>query len=1567
MELQPLELTNKIEQRYIRYLKTTFHFKDPALRQSFADALDSGHLSRGPYIEAIPIFQKARTPEILFGEILKQQLDEKFLKAIDGKRSLYLHQEQAISKIFQGRNIIVATGTGSGKTEAFLYPILLHLYQEFLAGTLNEKGVRALILYPMNALANDQRKRLGDICDKLQQEKSPFKFSFGQYIGETPEDEKDERRQPKEHLANKKPGELVFRREMRVNPPHILLTNYSMLEYLLIRPDDSPLFDNDRAKHWIFLVLDEAHQYRGAKGMEMGMLIRRLKQRLIEGGRSLPFRCIATSATLAEGAKDIPAVAQFASDLFGEKFDADDVLLGKTVLLSGEGKYELATNDYELIFKAIQGKSSENLMSLARRLNLSIDEPYDLSRLAGKILQNDRRALRLRQLITDLPQEFSQAAKNMFPDLPVDEGQAAISLLIDLLQKADGSEVKGSPTPLLSTRYHFFLRSLEGAFISYLPMKKIFLDRKKSDDAALFELAVCRNCGQHYLVGQIKNGKLGEAIRDPGAEDLGVQFFRPIENIGENIEEEEDEDDNTEQENKKKYQLCLVCGSISRSALICGHEKQILVIQEDSPDDDYRADQMSKCGVCGYHAAGRDPVREIIHGHDGPNAVIATTLYQHLPEGRKKILAFADSRQEAAFFAWYLENSYKDILNRNLILKAIVEIGPHSSEGLSLCTIANELINSYQKYQIFSESMDQLTLKKEAWLRLYREFLTDETRISLEGVGLVRWRIKFPKQFQIPQILFTPPWSLKEQESLDLIFLLLNYMRLDRAVEIRTQPGASFNWAELNLQAPQTRIRIGSPGKQKNVKSWDSSYGRRGRFMTKLLLSINPNISEEQAKSAAEEGLRHIWQALKNCNQNSSSGNGLLIPLDDACRLNPDWWRAYPILESGKIFCCNTCGRLQTLNVRGICSEYRCHGKLQELEINNLEPNHYRLLYMNELPGILRSEEHTAQLSPEKAREFQSDFVDGQIHVLSSSTTFELGVDLGDLDLVFLRNIPPEAFNYAQRVGRTGRRMGNPGIAISYCRRNPHDIYHFLEPHKIIKGKISPPILRITNQKIILRHITAVTLSSFFRRYWNRFYDSFGKSRVECFFKDLEHPTAVSDFKAFLEANRTEIEQSLQQIIPKEIAEGIGFSESAWILKIADRYLNEMNEIVDSTFLKAELEILNDYMNVKKLEEDASKKRDYEKAKWARDRANTIADEDVLSFLSRKAVIPKYGFPVDVVELDTHQTKTYESMEVRLQRDLSIAISEYAPTSKVIANKKEWESYGIKKVAEREWEIKYYKKCNKHNYFKSWKPGELEPTDVCCEKVSDPYSYLIPKFGFITRREKPKDPKGRVERLFSTRPFFAGFAGSGLGKINYSFCELLKATPGIMIVICEGRKGNQFYICTECGAGFRNREKPPHQSPFNKNCSGTLQRFSLGHEFITDVVQLRFSLKPPQACKDLVGFAYSLAYAIMEGASEVLEVPSIDLNTTVGHISETNILPPIVLYDNVPGGAGLVARLEDEKIFFECLNAALLKVNGKCCCESSCYGCLRSYRNQFVHQRLDRQLVFEFLKGILTK
>lgn len=763
--MNPIELAREIEEAYRRYLKTTFYFRDPELRASFEDGLNSGHLSKGPYLEATAVFRRGRTPRSLFPSLLGSRPDEGFLSAVEGNRPLYQHQEEAIRKVFQGSNVVVATGTASGKTEAFVYPILLHLYQEFRAEKLCP-GVRALILYPMNALANDQRERLGEICKRLEEGKSAFKFTFGQYVGETPEDENDSQRHARDHLASRLPGELVLRSEMRSTPPHILLTNYSMLEYLLLRPDDSPLFDSGRSQWWTFLVLDEAHQYRGSRGIEMAMLVRRLKRRLVEGGRSDPFRCIATSATLVGGEGDKGAVAKFASELFGEEFRSDNVILGEIEPIPEPGSESLPLDAYRLLCQALEGDSIEavrRLGELASKFGVQLADNEEVRTTIGRLLRHDSRAASLCRLITGKPAEVERIAAQVFNELPNEERISALPGLVELLVQAKDP---ASDAPLLSARYHLLLRSLEGAYVSYWPEKKVFLDRKVGDgEGTAFEVALCRECGQHYLVGpkDFKGGKLGEAIRDPSHPDFGATFFRPIENGW-----DEEDDESSKAANKQEFTVCVRCGEIEKAKPKCGHDNLIRVVKEEPLKDEDRADQLARCSVCGYNAAGRDPVREVVHGADGPNAVIATTLHQNLPGDRKKVLAFVDGRQDAAFFAWYLENSYRDILSRNLTLKVIQRLSPYTGEGLSLRELATGLRDVFRERDVFPPATGDLELRRNAWLTLYREFLTDEPRISLEGVGLTRWSVKWPDWSRVPDVFTNPPWLLTEGEARDL-------------------------------------------------------------------------------------------------------------------------------------------------------------------------------------------------------------------------------------------------------------------------------------------------------------------------------------------------------------------------------------------------------------------------------------------------------------------------------------------------------------------------------------------------------------------------------------------------------------------------------------------------------------------------------------------------------------------------------------------------------------------------------------------------------------------------------
>ena len=742
-ENQIQEWHEVIRTRYENYLKTSFYFKDTALRESFAQALREYELMKKEIPEPARSFQSGDKARNLAKEYFRGESNPLLPALREG--DLYSHQEEAIRLVYgDKKNVVVATGTASGKTESFLYPILFELYRQHRAEKLSEPGVRALILYPMNALANDQRERLGNICKALDEAGSAFRPTFGQYIGQTPENRQDRRRNARmreeerdkryhrrnARMREEDPVELIFREEMRTKPPHILLTNYSMLEYLLIRPDDSPLFDNDNGKHWQFIVLDEAHQYRGVKGMEMGMLIRRLKQRLRAGGRGdKAFRCIATSATISSDKSEEgkAAVAQFAGELFGEKdgFSAENIVFGKR-----------------------------------------------------------------------------QESEKQQP-----------------------------------SRFHLFMRALEGAFlVRENGADKVVLNRIGSENSARpLEIALCGECGQHYYVGQVGSESVAkEAVRDPSHENFGVDFYLPL------LEE---------QSTKNNLRLCRRCGEIGKNSPDCECDEAdsaadlVPVKKCEAHKEEERKDQLKKCEVCGYRRG--DPVREIVHGTDGPNVVIATALHGLLSEENRKILAFADNRQEAAFFALYAEDGHRKILPRNLIWRALT----HGNGEVSLDGLANSLQKICDDKQVFFESQGAADREREVRAMIYREAVTDQRRISLEGVGLAKWFLKLPKGLPLPQEMLNPPWNFTEAEARLLIAVLLDDLRIRRAVHF---PGGKNDphWKDVS-DYPQFSVHLNKPRGQKNVLGWSNPQRSIvGDFLVRLLPDNGLKMNEKKRTGA---------------------------------------------------------------------------------------------------------------------------------------------------------------------------------------------------------------------------------------------------------------------------------------------------------------------------------------------------------------------------------------------------------------------------------------------------------------------------------------------------------------------------------------------------------------------------------------------------------------------------------------------------------------------------------------------------------------------------------------------
>lgn len=326
----PAKASNNIKNEFIDYVATSYSFCDENLQQQFVDELRE-NISKGPLLEIKDVFETGHSiaelvdqgvlsPLFLNLESEKPQ-NKLYKRKLPVDRKLYLHQEKAVRSIVSGNNAVISTGTGSGKTNCFLIPVINELLREQEAGTLGP-GIRALFIYPMNALANDQMKNIRELLMYYPD------ITFGVYNGGTENDEESAiavyeamfSKEKIEKLRHRLDNEILSRDEMKKNPPNILFTNYAMLEHLLFRPKDDVLFSNADFR---FVVLDEAHVYNGATGIETAILLRRLKARISATQKA---RFILTSATLGSDSSADDDTITFAENLCGENFDRENII-----------------------------------------------------------------------------------------------------------------------------------------------------------------------------------------------------------------------------------------------------------------------------------------------------------------------------------------------------------------------------------------------------------------------------------------------------------------------------------------------------------------------------------------------------------------------------------------------------------------------------------------------------------------------------------------------------------------------------------------------------------------------------------------------------------------------------------------------------------------------------------------------------------------------------------------------------------------------------------------------------------------------------------------------------------------------------------------------------------------------------------------------------------------------------------------------------------------------------------------------------------------------------------------
>lgn len=1631
--LHPLNTASALEQAYRSYLLTTFRFRSEVIQKLFEEALAApGALAKGPFLEVTPPFVTGQTLADLAGEGIT---DPKILtlnpSVLPQDRPLYAHQEKALRAAAAGRNIVVATGTGSGKTESFIIPILDHLLRQRRVGQL-EPGVRALLIYPMNALANDQLARLRRLLASFPD------ITFGRFTGDT----ETSARIAHERFLETHPGQSVLpnerlsREEMRESPPHILLTNFAMLEYMLLRPQETPFFDDERFNRWWrFLVLDEAHTYGGAKGAEIAFLLRRLRERVVRGERGR-LLCIATSATLGRGPEDAHDVVRFASDLFGETFewDADDptrqdVVFAERRSLAGQSLWPEPSQPYYRELKRAWGREpvdeAECAAVLQRagapndavmRLQVSLTNALALrqSAVAGKgsgeptnhatvdaaygqylyeLLASDPKVDQLRRLLLERPLELRDVAARLWPYMDDNEALEQCVAMIDLASQAKSD---ADDTPLVPARYHFFVRALEGAFVRFAPNVELYLHRRTQREGAVFEIGSCRQCGQLHIIGRVVDGflTLPDGQEEPDFFLVDSQALMP------------DEDDEDEQliedrpvESLTPYVLCGWCGRLHEvdevgAHPVCCVERGPAVMIEvwHAPRTDKGR---SRCGTCATRA--QDPVRRVLTGQDAPVAVMSSTLYEQLPErsrpvedvvptisssawarrssartpartqhGARRLLTFADSRQEAAYFAWYLQATHMDGLWRRAVVQVVRRLTEQYGMSLTAGDVVPVLKQFADEYKLFLDQDTEMKKLAQTWRYLLREFRSGPTVSGLESVGLLTFRPAEEALFTEP---FEKQWGLSRRQALDLWALLLDNFRLRGAIVFpaEVQPADEF-FAPVNRQF-YFRERVGQNLRGKTILSWRPTRGHNARtdLLTRVLRKLGA--PEDEMAAQMEEVLGGTWGEITGHHVDEAGLMGLTHEPEAGTVYSTNLSRWFIEMDTtwGR---CTRCGTLTSRYSLGVCPVYRCNGDVVPMDpAVELRTDHYRRLYEGSHLFGMRVEEHTAHLQSRAAQKLQREFETGKVNVLSCSTTFEMGVDVGELEAVLLRNVPPEPANYVQRAGRAGRRSDVAAFVLTYAQRRSHDTAFYNEPERMIAGKIRPPRISLRNEKIALRHFYSVVLSWYFRRRKEQFSNL---RDLEQLIPQGEPFAIIRDLFELLSAHPEDLLEAIERIFPTWFTERMGVRTWDWV----ERFCSP--DPGDNSAMLEAIDELNQHL------EDIDRVRATRIAERKPidhlDRLRrTLLSRDVISFLSTKSILPKYGFPVDTVTLEILNHRE-DARRLDLSRDLRLAIGEYAPGSEVVAGGFVWSSYALRKPPRREWEVRQYAICRDCNTFNDELLIDSDQESHCigCGRLlTERHKYVIPGFGFLTKAEQTlvRPKQSRPRRAYASRVYFSRFDEPGPtdeedlrgvcmlphGEVQWRF-----SPRGRLAVVNAGPGERGYRLCTTCGfaepviAGSRKSE---HDRPFGGRCEKPwFQTYHLGHNFTTDVIALNF----PRVHRE-PAFWLSMTYALLEGVSGALDVARNDLDGCVYYEDGNHASPTIILFDDVPGGAGHTKRLGDENELHNVLHAALRRVAGCTCGETtSCYGCLRNYRNQWCHDVLRRGDVVDYLGGLLA-
>lgn len=1479
------ETINQLHGSLQDYIEATYHISAPSLIARRKALLGrDGVIYRIPYLESTPKYKTGDTFETMAG--LPQAAQELFARLSVPEGSLprliydppYRHQADSIRhNLIDGQNLVIMTGTGSGKTEAFLLPIIGKFAREAKSSPktfAEQPAMRALVMYPMNALVNDQLGRLRALLGDPRLVEMFKKWSgrpprFARYTSRTPyagvrtrkkdsirlqsfdsfyvdvlrrsESDDTEEKVEAEHLlsalkdkgkwpakpdleawfgakgsvwqdretgefirAITKPddSELLTRHEIQIAPPDLLVTNYSMLEYMLMRPIERPIFD--RTREWLaqnkdetfLVVLDEAHLYRGAAGAEVGLLIRRLRDRLDVPTERFRVICATASFNDPENAPNFGAqLSGIPAETFvpitgtldlkdnaapGSTSDAK-VLAGLNLLQFYEVKTDearLATIQPLLEYRKVAGKTNPEAA-----LHQALDAFGPMSALINTTMQEAR--------------PIGELGSFLFPNTPQQQADAAVTSLMAL-----GSVARSDPKlpGLLPCRIHNFFRGLPGLWICMDPecskvaeehqdgicgkMYSQPMDECSCCGARVLELFTCRNCGTAYARAYTDDVETPRALwAEPGQQlrmaSGDTNPLLPLDLLLEPLAH----DDAAE---PADYDL--ETGQLNPVTI--GPRMRVVYIRQDrladAADDENENNtsfnsrgQFAPCAVCGKTARfGRSYVQDHQTKGDEPFQALLARQIQIQPPGPqvatrfaplrgRKVLAFSDSRQVAARLAPKLQMySVRDSLRPLIIsgfmwLKEQATIRPHLNlDDLYFgVLLASKRLNVRLRPEMRGEeNFDAEEIVEEA---VRNSDLDDSTTLlSL----LLEIRAHRPPESLLSSMLTTLTDRFWGMETLALATLMESDRHTKKIVELLPIPGvAETEEQKLSLARYWLRcwnnhgFRLAQmPGTWVN-RPPSEGFRVRPRNPNSKINAINSLILDKTQRKIFWDS----WspELLKWFTQSVESSYRCLNGSELSLQFQGNWAH------------CSSCKSVYR-PVTGVARCLECGND----EVKALDPNNdpvflarkgfYRKPVMEALekpprqPMALIAAEHTAQLNApqsedvfSKAEEnellFQDIALTGSgfgsrstaIDILSSTTTMEVGIDLGALSGVALRNMPPGRANYQQRAGRAGRRGNAVATVVAFGSADSHDEHYFSEPDHMIRGDVVDPKLSLDNPEIVRRHIRAFLLQNYHQDRLpaidpDQPHDLFSVLGSVAGFRRSDTLLNRDDFADWLAENEKALRLRIAAWIPGQLLK----QDRSDLL---NSFVSDCLKAVDEAIAPGPGED----------EEDTDSDDDEDDADEAEEAAEEGEERPQQAsnpgkFLDRMLYcgkLPRYAFPTDVATFHVfdrdRSSKFRHIMKFAPSQGLPIALSQYAPDKQVWISGKCYTSGAIYSVMKGDryhaWESKrIYMECSDCGFARTYAIGEAtrDETRDCeaCggEETFGPARYWIRPPGF---------------------------------------------------------------------------------------------------------------------------------------------------------------------------------------------------------------------------------------------